>query len=120
MSKRRQHSELVWLKPPHAGFGAGGTYAVLYPEIGFLFNKEVAARIQRPMSQEEWWAVANVEIIDQTPCMLDCDDPNCMEWTNVWTVAGASRTEAMANVVARSYTGANYHVSECEMVDDQE
>ena len=119
MSKRRQHSELVYLIPPQAGFGPGGTYAVIQPERGFLYNPEYAATNQWPVEREQRLALATVEIVDQMPCPLECGDPDCMEWTDVWTLGGDTRRQAMRNLIARRFSGANYHVSEWEMSDHQ-
>ena len=119
MSRRRQHSELVWLLEAHAGFGPGGTYAVPMPEPGYPFNVEYAAEHGWPANREQRREVANVEIVEHVPCMIDCPDEDCREWTNVWTLPGDTRQEAIANLVARRFTGAAYHVSECEMLDDR-
>ena len=56
-------------------------------------------------------------IIVQTPCLLDCGDPDCREWTDLFTRQGDSRKEAIQNLIAREYSGIRYHVSECHMYD---
>lgn len=96
MSKRRQQSELVWITP-NSGFGAGGRYAVIMPEGQYLSAPDRA-------------------VTDQTPCILDCDDEDCMEWADLFTLHGDTRAEAMRNLIAGRYSGAAYHVSECEML----
>ena len=118
MSKRRQHSELVWLGP-HAGFSTGLSYAVPMPEHMYYYNPAFSDRSHEMPSREERVLVATMEVEDWTPCMLDCHDPHCREWTNVWLLPGQTRAEAMANLVSRCYSGAAYHVSECEMLDDR-
>jgi len=118
MSKRRQHSELVWLKS-HAGFSSGLSYAVLMPEPGYFHNPAFRGQLP-PLTREERQAVATMEVTDPMPCMLDCDDPGCMEWNDVWLIPGDTRAEAITNLIARRYQGAAYHVSECQMANDQE
>lgn len=66
----------MWVKPG-ASFGASdGEYAVI-PDV--------------PGNQPE----------ETMPCMLNCGDDQCVEWTDVWAESGE----------------AFYHVSECEMLD---
>lgn len=100
MSKRRQQSELVWI-PAQAGYGSGDCYAVIMPEHGFLLRRNDPSDTR--------------EIVDQIPCLLECDDPACMEWSDLFALPGSTRQEAIANLIARRYTGACYHVSECQM-----
>ena len=97
MSKRRQDSEIVWITP-NSGFGAGGRYAVILPESTYPVSEHAA-------------------VTDPTPCMLDCDDPDCTEWTDLFTLPADSRAEAIRNLISARYSGAAYHVSECEMLD---
>ena len=116
MSKRRQDSEIVWLAP-HAGFGPGNTYAVIVPEPGYFFNPEWLENEEPP----EQWDRSNptMTVTDWTPCMLDCDDRDCREWADLWHLPGATRSEAIANLIARNFSGHSYHVSECEMSDER-
>lgn len=112
---RPQHSQLVWLLP-NAGFGPGNTYAVLLPEPHYQFNPDWTH--PQIMRQEER-TPPTTSIEDYTPCMLDCGDDDCREWTNVFTLPGDSRAEAIANLVAANYSGAAYHVSDCETAFDR-
>ena len=117
MSKRRQHSEIVWLAA-HAGFSSGSSYAVLMPEPMYRYNPAAEGRYHEMPSCEERELVATMAVVDQVPCMLDCGDDDCLEWTDVWLLPGATRAEAIANLIARCYSAAAYHVSECEMLDE--
>ena len=110
-----QHSQLVWLQP-NAGFGAGDTYAVLLPERPYRFNPRwTTEQILNPHLRSP----ATVQIEDITPCMLDCGNEQCREWSDVFTLPGNTRAEAMANLVAAKYSGVAYHVSDCETLLDQ-
>lgn len=44
---------------------------------------------------------------DGTPCILDCGDPNCLEWANIFV----PRPDAPDGIQDL------YHVSECQMSD---
>jgi hypothetical protein len=81
VSERRQAGEWVWLRPG-AGFcgDSGRLRAELQPE----------------------------EDGDHMPCVL-CDDPECREWSTVWT----EHDERWGK--RHTLT----HVSECEMADQQ-
>lgn len=118
MSKRRQHNELVWL-PPHAGFGPGMTYAIPIPEVPFPFNPRWQTEERFPASRQERLLEATVWATENPPCLLECGDPDCREWTNVWLLPGQDRTQAVQNIIQRRYSGASYHVSECQMLDDR-
>ena len=98
MSKRRHDSEVVALGK-WAGFGPANTYAVILPEAYWNLSEQKA-------------------IIDQVPCMLDCDDKDCMEWSDVFWLPGNTRKEAIANLIQGNWSGVSYHVSECEMHDE--
>lgn len=77
MSERREIGDRVWVQRL-AGFGASrGEWATII----------------------DWPSNDNPELF---PCMIDCDDPNCMEWKDLETEDG------------RMF----YHVSECEMFDE--
>ena len=102
MSQRRQHSQLVWVGP-YTGFGRSATFAVICPEPYYNLASPDPDKSR--------------DIVDQTPCLLDCDDPKCQEWTDLFTLPGISRREAIQNLIARQYSGARYHVSECQMSD---
>ena len=120
MSIRRHDAEIIWLHP-WVGFGTGDTYAAIVAEPLYLFNPErrdihsAAGLLQHPEP--------TVMITDQTPCPLDCGDDQCSEWNDVWNdvwkLHGATRKEAIANLIARNYNGYAHHVSECEMSDDK-
>ena len=101
MVKRRHDSEIVALNG-HAGFGPAHTYAVIRPE-GRYHDQE-----------------SNRLLEDPVPCMLDCDDPKCKEWPDVWHLPGKNRTQAMAALLDGRYSGYSHHVSECEMQDSLE
>ena len=111
-----QHSQLVWLRS-NAGFGAGDTYAVLLPERPYQFNPEWNnEQIMNP----DLRTPATMQIEDITPCMLDCGNKKCREWSDVFTLPGNTRAEAMANLVAANYSGVAYHVSDCETALDRD
>ncbi len=61
------------------------------------------------------WRDGDRYVEEPTPCLLDCDDPDCREWPTLWTVAGENRRQAMGEMMAGRWTGALYHVSECQM-----
>ena len=111
MSKRRQHSELVWVTP-NAGFGAGGAFGTLQPEIPFPIDSHGAGLHHNTANRQPARSVT-----EHVPCLLDCPDPLCREWATVWLLPGNTRPEAVAHLIARRYSGAAYHVSECEMLD---
>ena len=102
MSQRGQHSQLVWTDS-RAGFGGRASFAVIHPEPMYRLPSD------HPLSART--------IVDQTPCLLDCGDPDCREWTDLFTLHGDSRKEAIQNLIAREYSGIRYHVSECHMYD---
>lgn len=77
MSKRRKIGDRVWLKPM-TGFGA---------------------------SHGEWATIPDTEGNRQEPApCIWCNDPECREWVDCWTEAGANAC----------------HVSECEMFDAEQ
>jgi hypothetical protein len=76
MSKRRQAGDWVWMR----------TYA------GFVQSEKPQRGQIRPESYGAQW------------CMLDCGDPDCREWLDVWRADGVGLC----------------HVSECEMFDSEE
>lgn len=80
MSKRRRAGEWVWLRP-NSGF------------VGE--SHRLQAEIQ-PEQDGDW-----------SPCMLDCGDPECREWINLWTAEDPD--------TGKRYP--LYHVSECQMLD---
>ena len=45
---------------------------------------------------------------DLLPCTLDCDDPDCVEWSTLWTEPDPA-ADGRRHVLC--------HVSECEMND---
>ena len=53
------------------------------------------------------------------PCMLECDDSDCFEWINAHTLDGETLADAVSNAELGVYTGAVYHVSECELHPDR-
>ena len=108
--KRRQYAELVWLGS-HAGFSAGQCYGWLQPEPEYI--------LREPSPYFRADGVLPIYIGDTQPCMLFCPDRKCQEWTNVRLVAGETRREAIANLIAQNYLGWAYHASECEMFDDR-
>lgn len=116
MSQQRHDAEVVFLDQ-YAGFGPGLVYGYILAEADWILepaNPHLAAegnprRWQLPMRRENWM-----------PCMRDCGDPDCQEWCNVWVLAGESRTEAIANLMAGRFVGVACHVSECEMRLDRE
>lgn len=88
MSKRRQAGEWVWLKP----------------NSGFVGNShKYHAQIQ-PTDDRRRKVIRRHEEFT-TPCMLDCGDPECREWPNLWTDIEGEK-------------GYFYHVSECQMLDE--
>ena len=92
MSVRRGYAELVFMGVDgHAGFGGNNWYGWILPE-GL--------------------------VMDHIPCFR-CDDPNCIEWSDVLCVEGESRTKALANIIAGQFHHCAYHVSECEMATDK-
>lgn len=82
MSKRRNDGDWVWLKA----------------NSGFVGESN---RLKVEIQPEKDWE----------PCMLGCGDPDCREWSNVWTEpdpkCGGNRH-------------ALCHVSECEMFDEKQ
>ena len=116
MSKRRHDAEIVWLHS-WVGFGPGNTYATIVAEPLYLFNpkwRDIHSAAD-PQKRPE----PNVMITDQTPCLLNCGDDQCSEWNDIWTLHGATRKEAITNLIAGNYNGYAHHVSECEMSDDK-
>ena len=89
MSKRRNPGDII-VKLPYAGFVGQTAYAVI---------------------QEE-------DTDDHIPCMLDCGDPECVEWIDVFLLPGDSMAEATEALKREEYLGSAYHVSECQMADD--
>ena len=108
--KRRQHSELVWLGR-HAGFSSGHCYGWLLPEPEYI--------LKDPSFYYRPDGILPVSLADAQSCPLLCPDPKCREWTNVQLVAGETRKEAMDHILAGTFAGWAYHVSECEMHDDR-
>ena len=94
MSRRRGYCEVVHVRRG-AAFGSGGRYGVILPEPMYRYEGRL--------------------VTDRTPCMLDCGDRNCLEWTDVRALPGETRREAVSALAAGRYAGAMYHVSECEM-----
>lgn len=108
--KRRQHSELVWLGP-YAGFTAGQCYGWIHPEPEYI--------LKQPSPYYRPDAILPVYLADTQGCVLLCPDRKCQEWNDVRLVAGATRQEALANIIAQNFLGWAFHVSECQMFDDK-
>jgi hypothetical protein len=86
MSKRRQPNERVRRKPGSCCLGAA------QPEI---------VRLSGPEDGE----LHECDHLQLFCCMLDCDDPECVEWANVQIVGGPHDGEWL------------FHLSECQMED---
>lgn len=87
--KHRKEGEVVW-KRPGAGFSGTGAYVEIQPAPD-----------------------------DDVPCMI-CNDPECREWNDTFGLNANTIEEARALAGRQEYDGsAYYHVSECEMHDDQ-
>ena len=87
MSKRRNAGEWVWLKP-NAGFCGE--------------SNRLKVEIQ-PEDDE------NSKKYGPEKCILDCGDPNCREWVNVWTEPDPEDNDERHLLC---------HVSECQMCDE--
>jgi len=79
MSKRRKSGDWVWLMP----------------NSGFVKESH---KLQAQILPEEFGTV---------PCMLECGDPECREWSTL-------RTDICPDCGKHHYL---YHVSECQMLD---
>lgn len=109
MSKRRNHSEVVFIRAG-AGFGPGNAFGQIQPEPEYRVNRTSLYNGRQPATERF--------IAENDPCPLDCGDPNCREWNDVRLLPGASRAEAIQALVKGDYAGYANHVSECEMTDD--
>ena len=87
MSKRRSPGDWVWLKP-WSGF--------------VMESNRLKAQIQPELIHE----YNGKTITNWFPCMLDCGDPNCVEWSNLWTEEENGERYSLC------------HVSECQMLDE--
>lgn len=77
MSKRRKSGDWVWLMP----------------NSGFVGESH---RLKTEIQPED----------APPPCMWDCDDPGCIEWSTLWTEDGGDGRHMLC------------HVSECQMFDE--
>ena len=92
MSKRRHDNEMIKFRR----YGStSSSFGVIQPE-----TEHDQERDQEPM-----------------PCMLDCEDSQCREWADVFTLEGNTQDEARKNLEQCRFSGAAYHVSECRMED---
>ena len=81
--------QMVW-KPAGRGFLMPGAYGILQPD---------------GMGAGDW-----------PPCLLDCGDERCVEWSTIWMLPGGDdHAVAQAAHFAGQYLGAAYHVSACEL-----
>ena len=136
MAKKRHYSEVIYMGS-WAGFGPKHCFGQIEPEPSVPYNAALL-KMLNPQTTTEW--LEYQELLSQellclassnyqgsnrwtteltaVPCLLDCGDDNCMEWTDVRLLAGNNRHEALRNLVAGKFTGMAYHVSECQMYDD--
>ena len=92
MSKRRHDNEMIRIRRYNS---TNQTFGVIQPETEHLQGQD-----QEPM-----------------PCMLDCGDSQCREWTDVFTLDGNTQEEARRNLDQGEFSGAAYHLPECRMED---
>ena len=85
MSKRRKPGDWVWLAP-NTGF------------VGESNRLRAQIPTDPKWNGDEW-----------EPCLLNCGDPDCREWPNLFT-----EPDPRANGKSHCLC----HVSECEMFDD--
>ena len=106
MSKHRNYAELVFLTA-NAGFGPGRTYGWFLPQAEMLWPGDNSPQAKTRL------------LADNNPCTLECGDPRCRDWDDVFVLPGPDRTAALKALIRSDYQDCAYHVSECEMRDDQ-
>lgn len=81
MSKRRKSGEWVWL----------------LPNSGFVGESD-RLKVEIPL------------FCSPDPCLLECGDPECLEYTEVWTEP---------DPICQMQRHCLCHVSECQMLDEK-
>lgn len=56
---------------------------------------------------------------DHMPCMLDCEDEECLEWATAWVIDAETLDDAKKLASDGQYIGSVYHLSECEVFKDK-